>query len=215
MLPSKAYLGPSRCLRLHLISSLGLFPLRCVLHRHFFFFFRRSHGHLFLFLLRLTAALDDASFLSHPHRKLEKVNDHGEDVKVSSMSDLEVWSTAMLGHILSTSCVSISERSCDLEHYRRQHRWTPTIGWRQSPWTLTQVGVHLHGRLHAVGGLIPGRQQGLPGLRNYPEIPAHLHHSLGHATNDPQKTTELSFGRPKEEKLKSHHHPQRKATAPT
>ncbi|MQM23150.1 hypothetical protein Taro_056213 [Colocasia esculenta] len=35
-------------------------------------------------------------------------------------------------------------------------------------------------------------------------------------TNDPQKTTELfSFGRPKEEKLKSHHHPQREATAPT
>ncbi|MQL93935.1 hypothetical protein Taro_026582 [Colocasia esculenta] len=34
--------------------------------------------------------------------------------------------------------------------------------------------------------------------------------------NDPQKTTELfSFGRPKEEKLKSHHHPQREATAPT
>ncbi|MQL81547.1 hypothetical protein Taro_014017 [Colocasia esculenta] len=35
-------------------------------------------------------------------------------------------------------------------------------------------------------------------------------------TNDPQKTTELfSFGRPEEEKLKSHHHPQREATAPT
>ncbi|MQL68733.1 hypothetical protein Taro_001011 [Colocasia esculenta] len=35
-------------------------------------------------------------------------------------------------------------------------------------------------------------------------------------TNDPQKTTKLfSFGRPKEEKLKSHHHPQREATAPT
>ncbi|MQM17126.1 hypothetical protein Taro_050094, partial [Colocasia esculenta] len=34
--------------------------------------------------------------------------------------------------------------------------------------------------------------------------------------NDPQKTTELfSFGWPKEEKLKSHHHPQREATAPT
>ncbi|MQL69040.1 hypothetical protein Taro_001287 [Colocasia esculenta] len=34
--------------------------------------------------------------------------------------------------------------------------------------------------------------------------------------NDPQKTTELfSFGRPKEEKLKSHRHPQREATAPT
>ncbi|MQM12309.1 hypothetical protein Taro_045225 [Colocasia esculenta] len=34
--------------------------------------------------------------------------------------------------------------------------------------------------------------------------------------NDPQKTTELSsFGRPKEEKLKSHHHPQQEATAPT
>ncbi|MQM22752.1 hypothetical protein Taro_055809 [Colocasia esculenta] len=34
--------------------------------------------------------------------------------------------------------------------------------------------------------------------------------------NDPQKTTELfSFGRPKEEKLKSHHHPQREATALT
>ncbi|MQM02932.1 hypothetical protein Taro_035700 [Colocasia esculenta] len=36
------------------------------------------------------------------------------------------------------------------------------------------------------------------------------------AKNDPQKTTELfSFGQPKEEKLKSHHHPQREATAPT
>ncbi|MQM12208.1 hypothetical protein Taro_045124 [Colocasia esculenta] len=35
-------------------------------------------------------------------------------------------------------------------------------------------------------------------------------------TNDPQKTTELfSFGRPEEEKLKSRHHPQREATAPT
>ncbi|MQM15789.1 hypothetical protein Taro_048741 [Colocasia esculenta] len=34
--------------------------------------------------------------------------------------------------------------------------------------------------------------------------------------NNPQETTELfSFGRPKEEKLKSHHHPQREATAPT
>ncbi|MQM01529.1 hypothetical protein Taro_034289 [Colocasia esculenta] len=34
--------------------------------------------------------------------------------------------------------------------------------------------------------------------------------------NDPQKTTELfSFGRPEEEKLKSHHNPQREATAPT
>ncbi|MQL82282.1 hypothetical protein Taro_014751 [Colocasia esculenta] len=34
--------------------------------------------------------------------------------------------------------------------------------------------------------------------------------------NNPQKTTGLfSFGRPKEEKLKSHHHPQREATAPT
>ncbi|MQL78847.1 hypothetical protein Taro_011280 [Colocasia esculenta] len=34
--------------------------------------------------------------------------------------------------------------------------------------------------------------------------------------NDLQKTTELfSFGRPKEEKLKSHHHSQREATAPT
>ncbi|MQL78889.1 hypothetical protein Taro_011327 [Colocasia esculenta] len=34
--------------------------------------------------------------------------------------------------------------------------------------------------------------------------------------NDPQKTTELfSFGRPKEENLKSHHHPQREATAQT
>ncbi|MQL82148.1 hypothetical protein Taro_014620 [Colocasia esculenta] len=34
--------------------------------------------------------------------------------------------------------------------------------------------------------------------------------------NNPQKTTELfSFGRPKEEKLKSHHHPQREAIAPT
>ncbi|MQM17835.1 hypothetical protein Taro_050813 [Colocasia esculenta] len=117
---------------------------------------------------------------------------------------------------------------------RRQHRWPPTTGWRQSLWTLTHVGVHLPGRLHEVGGLIPGRQQGLPGLRNYPEIPTHLHHSLGHAThvavpnghmghlgtpltqNNPQKTTELfSFGRPKEEKLKSYHHPQREATAPT
>ncbi|MQL78061.1 hypothetical protein Taro_010482 [Colocasia esculenta] len=35
-------------------------------------------------------------------------------------------------------------------------------------------------------------------------------------TNNPQETTEIfSFGRPKEEKLKSHHHPQREATAPT
>ncbi|MQL84357.1 hypothetical protein Taro_016867 [Colocasia esculenta] len=34
--------------------------------------------------------------------------------------------------------------------------------------------------------------------------------------NDPQKTTKLfSFGQPKEEKLKSHHHPQREATTPT
>ncbi|MQM11554.1 hypothetical protein Taro_044461, partial [Colocasia esculenta] len=34
--------------------------------------------------------------------------------------------------------------------------------------------------------------------------------------NNPQKTTELfSFGRSKEEKLKSHHHLQREATAPT
>ncbi|MQM22336.1 hypothetical protein Taro_055386 [Colocasia esculenta] len=33
--------------------------------------------------------------------------------------------------------------------------------------------------------------------------------------NDPQKTTELfSFGRPEEEKLKSHHHPQREASEP-
>ncbi|MQL80343.1 hypothetical protein Taro_012788 [Colocasia esculenta] len=33
--------------------------------------------------------------------------------------------------------------------------------------------------------------------------------------NNPQKTTELfSFGRPEEEKLRSHHHPQREATAP-
>ncbi|MQL81534.1 hypothetical protein Taro_013998 [Colocasia esculenta] len=60
--------------------------------------------------------------------------------------------TARLRDILSTSCASTSERSCDLECYR----------------------------------------------------------------NDPQKTTELfSFGRPKEEKLKSHHHPQREATAST
>ncbi|MQL78841.1 hypothetical protein Taro_011278 [Colocasia esculenta] len=100
----------------------------------------------------------------------------------------------------------------DADPYRRPHPWTS----------------------HAVGSLILARQQGLPGLCNYPEIPAHLHHSLGHAThvavpnghmghlgtsltqNDPQKTTELfSFGRPKEEKLKSHHHPQREATAPT
>ncbi|MQL92143.1 hypothetical protein Taro_024769 [Colocasia esculenta] len=72
--------------------------------------------------------------------------------------------------------------------------------------TILDVGVHISGRLH----------EGLPGLHNCPEIPAHLHHSLGHAThvavpngNDPQKTTELfSFGRPEEEKLKSHHHPQ-------
>ncbi|MQL69547.1 hypothetical protein Taro_001846 [Colocasia esculenta] len=107
-----------------------------------------------------------------------------------------------------------------------QHRWPPTTGWRQSPWTLTQVGVHLPGRLHEVGGLIPGRQQGLPGLRNYPEIPAHLHHSLGHAThvavpnghmghlgtpltqNILNVTVELSsFGRPKKEKLEPHLHP--------
>ncbi|MQL69489.1 hypothetical protein Taro_001772 [Colocasia esculenta] len=55
-------------------------------------------------------------------------------------------------YILSTSCASISERSCDLERDR----------------------------------------------------------------NNPQETTELfSFGRPKEEKLKSHHHPQREAIAPT
>ncbi|MQL96597.1 hypothetical protein Taro_029279 [Colocasia esculenta] len=34
--------------------------------------------------------------------------------------------------------------------------------------------------------------------------------------NNPQKTTELfSFGRPEEEKLKFHHHPQREVTAPT
>ncbi|MQL94611.1 hypothetical protein Taro_027275 [Colocasia esculenta] len=130
------------------------------------------------------------------------------------------------GHILSTSCASMSERSCDLERYRRQHRWPPTTGWRQSPWTLTQVGVHLPGRLHEVGGLIPGRQQGLPGLRNYPEIPAHLHHSLGHAThvavpnghmghlgtpltqNIVNVTVELSsFGRPKKEKLEPHLRP--------
>ncbi|MQL91110.1 hypothetical protein Taro_023715 [Colocasia esculenta] len=67
---------------------------------------------------------------------------------------------------------------------RRQHRWPSTTGWRQSPWTLTHVGVHLLGCLHAVGGLILERQQRLPGLRNYPEIPAHLHHSLGHATHE-------------------------------
>ncbi|MQM01537.1 hypothetical protein Taro_034291 [Colocasia esculenta] len=111
---------------------------------------------------------------------------------------------------------------------------TADYGLAASPWTLTHTDVHIPGRLHAVGVLIPGRQQGLPGLRNYPEILAHLHHSLGHAMhvavpnghmghlgtpltrNDLQKTTELfSFGRPEEEKLKSHHHPQREATAPT
>ncbi|MQL69551.1 hypothetical protein Taro_001848 [Colocasia esculenta] len=117
---------------------------------------------------------------------------------------------------------------------RWQHRWPPTTGWRQSPWTLTQVGVHLPGRLHEVGGLIPGRQQGLPGLRNYPEIPAHLHHSLGHAThvaipnghmghlgtpltqNILNVTVELSsFGRPKKEKLEPHLRPLREATTTT
>ncbi|MQL85783.1 hypothetical protein Taro_018309 [Colocasia esculenta] len=49
---------------------------------------------------------------------------------------------------------------------------------------LTKVGVHIHGCLLAVGGLIHGRQCRLPGLRNYLEIPAHLHHSLGHATHE-------------------------------
>ncbi|MQL85802.1 hypothetical protein Taro_018319 [Colocasia esculenta] len=39
---------------------------------------------------------------------------------------------------------------------------------------------------------------------------------LERCRNNPQETTELfSFGRSKEEKLKSHHHPQREATAPT
>ncbi|MQL81142.1 hypothetical protein Taro_013602 [Colocasia esculenta] len=65
--------GSSRCLCLRLISSLGLFPLRCVLHRHFLFFLRRSHHHLFLFLLRLTAPPNDASFLPCPHRSLKQV----------------------------------------------------------------------------------------------------------------------------------------------
>ncbi|MQL72868.1 hypothetical protein Taro_005210 [Colocasia esculenta] len=89
----------------------------------------------------------------------------------------------------------------DADPYRRPHPWTSACGWRPDLWTSI----------------------GFTWLRNYPEIPAHLHHSLGHAThvavpneNDPQETTELfSFGRPKEEKLKSHHHPQREATAPT
>ncbi|MQL85786.1 hypothetical protein Taro_018311 [Colocasia esculenta] len=91
-----------------------------------------------------------------------------------------------------------------------------------------------HGRLHAVGDLFHGRQCHLPGLRNYPEILAHLHHYLGHAThvtvpnghlghlgtpltqNNPQKTTELfSFGRTKEEKTRSHLHPLREAITPT
>ncbi|MQM17350.1 hypothetical protein Taro_050319 [Colocasia esculenta] len=57
-----------------------------------------------------------------------------------------------------------------------------------------------------------------PGWRPHPWTPAcgwrpDPWTSIG---NDPQKTTELfSFGRPKEEKLKSHHHPRREATAPT
>ncbi|MQL97007.1 hypothetical protein Taro_029690 [Colocasia esculenta] len=46
----------------------------------------------------------------------------------------------------------------------------------------------------------------LPGHRRFSKVP----------WNNPQETTELfSFGRPKEEKLKSHHHLQREATAPT
>ncbi|MQM21955.1 hypothetical protein Taro_055002 [Colocasia esculenta] len=105
----------------------------------------------------------------------------------------------------------------------RQHRWPPTTGWRQASWTLTQTDVHIPKRLHAVGGLIHGRQCRLPGLRNNPEIPFHLHHSLGHAThvtvpngNTVNVTVELSsFGRPKEEKLKPHLRPLREAATTT
>ncbi|MQM10142.1 hypothetical protein Taro_043029 [Colocasia esculenta] len=46
----------------------------------------------------------------------------------------------------------------------------------------------------------------------------HVPHTFPHilGTNNPQKTTGIfSFGRPEEEKLKSHHHPQREATSPT
>ncbi|MQM01253.1 hypothetical protein Taro_034006 [Colocasia esculenta] len=32
---------------------------------------------------------------------------------------------------------------------RRKHRWPPTTGWRQPPWTMTKAGVHIDGRLHA------------------------------------------------------------------
>ncbi|MQM09044.1 hypothetical protein Taro_041904, partial [Colocasia esculenta] len=60
-------------------------------------------------------------------------------------------------------------------------------------------------------------------LRNNPEIPAHLHHSLGHAThvtipngNTVNVTVDLSsFGRPKEEKLKPHLRPLREAATTT
>ncbi|MQL67935.1 hypothetical protein Taro_000218 [Colocasia esculenta] len=103
-----------------------------------------------------------------------------------------------------------------------------------TPWTLTQTDVHIPGRLHVLGSLIFGRQPGLPGLRNNPEIPTHLHHSLGHAThvtvpneymghlgtpltrNTVNVTVELSsFGRPKEEKLKPHLRPLREAATTT
>ncbi|MQM04692.1 hypothetical protein Taro_037488 [Colocasia esculenta] len=73
------------------------------------------------------------------------------------------------------SCVQLGARTPPQPRIpcRRQHRWPPTTDWRQAPLTLTQTDVHLPGRLHAVGGMVAGRQYRFPGLRNYPENIAH------------------------------------------
>ncbi|MQL85142.1 hypothetical protein Taro_017667 [Colocasia esculenta] len=100
---------------------------------------------------------------------------------------------------------------------RRQHRWPSTTGWRQSPWTLTQTGVHLPGRLHEVGGLIAGRQQGLPGHATNPRFqPTCTILSAMQRMNIVNVTVEhSSFCRPKKEKLEPHLRPLREATTTT
>ncbi|MQM11869.1 hypothetical protein Taro_044777 [Colocasia esculenta] len=134
-------------------------------------------------------------------------------------------------------CIQCGKRhggsACWRKEGRRQRRWPPTTGWRQSPWTLTQVGVHLAGRLHEFKRLTleleePLQGAATPTTRIYISFPlssltcflASLHVAhifpLTLGTNIVNVIVELSsFGRPKKEKLEPHLRRLCEAIAPT